>query len=136
MKTTTTMKKAETWRRREPRAMRDMEKALEALIHEAHMSDASLRARTRRLAAFFAIAALDPRRSEHGRAVCLQRARNLLRGPARSTALSARAAQRLDERIRAACAEAAMDGELPEWVSARAQAFNALATEAPTRRNR
>ncbi len=120
----------------EPRAGRAMEKALEALIRETHMSDASLRVRTRRLAALFAIAAVDPRRSEHGRAVCLQRARNLLRGPVRDTALSARAAQRLDKRIRAACAEAATDGALPEWVRARAQAFNRFEMEAPTRQNR
>ena len=113
-----------------------MEKALEALIREA-LSDASLRVRTRRMAALFAIAAVDPRRREHGRAVCLQRARNLLRGPVRDTALSARAAQRLVKRIRAACAEAAADGELPEWVRVRALSFNGFETEAPTtRRNR
>jgi hypothetical protein len=125
-----------TTKNTEPRAAREVETALEALIYEAHMSDASLRVRTRRLAALFAIAAVDPRRREHGRAVCLQRARNLLRGPVRATALSARAAQRLDKRIRAACAEAATDGQLPEWVRARAQAFNGFETEAPTRRNR
>ena len=113
-----------------------MEKALSALIHEARRSDASLRVRTRRLAALFALAATDPGRGEHGRAVCLQRARNLLRGPVRATALSARAAQRLDKRIHAACAEVAKDAALPEWVRARAQAFNGFETQAPTRRNR
>ena len=120
----------------EPCAARKVEAALEALIHEAHLSDASMRVRTRRLAALFAIAATDPGRGEHGRAVCLQRARNLLRGPVRATALSVRAAQRLDKRIHAACAEAAKDAALPEWVRARAQAFNGFETEAPTRRNR
>ncbi len=136
MKTT---KKTEAWRRREPRAVRDMEKALEALIHEAHMSDASLRVRTRRMAALFAIGAVDDRRSEHGRAVCLQRARNLLRGPVMDTALSARAAQRLDKRIRAACAEAGADAALPIWIRARAQIAEFYGFEqesAPTRRNR
>ncbi len=123
-----------TTKNTEPRAGRDMEKALSVLIHD--LSDASLRVRTRRLAALFAIAAVDPRRGEHGRAVCLQRARNLLRGPVRATALSARAAWRLDKRIRAACAEAAADAALPEWVRARAQARVAFETEAPTRRNR
>ena len=123
-----------TTKNTEPRAGRDMEKALSVLIHD--LSDASLRVRTRRLAALFAIAAVDPRRGEHSRAVCVRRARNLLRGPVRATALSARAAQRLDKRIRAACAEAATDAALPEWVRARAQAFNGFETEAPTRRNR
>ncbi len=128
--------KTTTMKNTEPRAGRDMEKALSVLIHEAHLSDASLRVRTRRLAALFAIAAMDPGRGEHSRAVCVRRARNLLRGPVRATALSARAAQRLDKRIRAACAEAATDGQLPEWVRARAQAFGGFKTEAPTRRNR
>ena len=126
------MKKTTTMKNTEPRAAREVEAALEALIHEAHKSDASLRVRTRRLAALFAIGAVDPRRRE----LCLQRARNLLRGPVRATALSARAAQRLDKRIRAVCAEAATDAELPAWVQVRAQAFDGFETQAPTRRNR
>lgn len=119
---TTKMKKPETWRHREPRAVRDMEGALEALINQACMSDAPLRARSRRMAALFAIGAEDPRRSDHGRTVCREKARNHLRGPVMDTTLSPRAIARLDARIRAACAEAAADASLPEWVRRRASA--------------
>ena len=133
---TTKMKKPETWRHCEPRAVRDMEKALEALINEACMSDAPLRARSRRMAALFAIVAVDPRRSDHGRTVCRERARNHLRGPVMDTTLSPRAIARLDARIRAACAEAANDAGLPEWVRKRAEEFDGFEVEAPTRRRR
>lgn len=115
---------------------RSTARALTILIEE------SMQAQRRRAAALFAVYATAPEATPHGREVSREKARRsaMYAGPRRSQRalyeLGDRAIKNLDARIRAACAEAAVDADLPEWVRKRAMEFDGFGVEAPTRRNR
>ena len=128
-----------TNRRAGPRSARDRGSALSDLIIE------SLAAQRLRQAALFAVFATDSEATPHGREVSRNKARRSAmfgrRGPWRHLhELGPRTIANLDARIRVACVEAAEDAALPEWVRARAQAFDGFETETKAstraRRNR